>query len=192
MPDPLTHLLERARRGDPAAAGELFPLVYDELRRRAEHYFRAERAGHTLQATALVNEAFLRLVGIEDQAWESKAHFFNAVGRAMRRILVDHARARNAEKRGGGAARAAMGTHIAAPEEPSDAGVDIEALDAALSGLAQVNERASRLVELRYFCGLTEPEAARALGVSLRTAAGDWAFAKAWLKRALSDGAGAV
>ncbi len=181
-----TQLLERVRAGDAAAAGELFERVYEDLKIAAARYLHAERPGHTMQATALVNEAFVRLAGMEQPDWESKTHLFNAAARAMRRILVDHARARNRLKRGGGeAARVPLDSGIAAPTGTLDGEVDDEALDAALTRLAAVSERQARLVELRYFCGLGEAEAARVLGVSQRTAASDWAFARAWLRREL-------
>lgn len=183
MVSPLTQLLQKARDGDPEAARGIFPHVYEELRRAAAVHLKEERLGHTLQATALVHEAFVRLIGIEDPDWKSRAHFFNAASQAMRRILVDHARSRNRLKRGRGAARIALDsdTMVAPADEATDP-VDVEALDAALIRLADLNEQQARLVELRYFAGLTEPEAATVLGVSQRKAAKDWAFARAWLK----------
>jgi RNA polymerase sigma factor (TIGR02999 family) len=184
----VSQLLQRAREGDPSAADELFPLVYEELRRLAGAYLKSERRDHTLQATALVHEAFLRLVGIEQPDWQSKSHFFNAASRAMRRVLVDHARGRKRLKRGEGAKVASLDPAARVVTKQGDQDFfDVEALDAALSELALLNELQARVVELRYFGGLTEPEAALVLGVSQRKAAKDWAFARAWLRNRLEQ-----
>jgi RNA polymerase sigma factor (TIGR02999 family) len=168
---------------------ELLPLVYEELRGIAERALRNERSGHTLQATALVHEAYLRLVGTERMAFEGRAHFLAAGAQAIRRVLIDHARGKGREKRGGGWRRVSLEGGDAA-----DGGrwVDVVDLHEALMRLAQVSERQARLVELRFFGGLTNEEAAVVLGVSLRTVTGDWAMARAWLRRELgenSDGA---
>ncbi len=176
-PDDLTRLLAAADAGDPHAAAELLPLVYAELRRLAAANLRHE-AGHSLNATALVHEAYLRLVGDGDRAWESRRHFFAAPATAMRRILVDAARARNATKRGGGREREPLGD-VAAPQ-PGD---DVLALDAALDKLAARDPLKAELVQLRYFAGLTLDQAAAALGLSPSAADRHWAFARAWLRR---------
>ncbi|MEX2219013.1 MAG: sigma-70 family RNA polymerase sigma factor, partial [Phycisphaerales bacterium] len=187
QPGRLTILLARAGRGDAAATDELFPLVYEELRTLAASHLSHERAGHTLQPTALVNEAYLRLIGPAgsdaDISWDSRAHFFGAASRAIRRILTDHARTRNRDKRGGGCARIPIdGVDLAAPET----GVDLVALDEALTRLAALDEQKARVVELRFFGGLTEEQAARVLGVSPSTVTRDWRFARSWLRRELS------
>ncbi len=184
----LTQLLEKARSGDSAAAAEVFASVYEALRRIAQHHLNAERVNHTLQATALVNEAFVRMVGQQEIGWESRAHFMNAASQAMRRILVDHARARKARKRGGGAGVDTLDTGEIPVGAPSLQGLDLLALDGALRKLEALDERQARLVELRYFGGLTEEQASRALGVSRRTASADWNFAKAWLRKELEGG----
>lgn len=185
----VTVILNRIGEGDERAADELLPLVYGELRRIAEGALRGERAGHTLQATALVHEAYLRLVGTERMAFEGRAHFLAAGAQAIRRVLIDHARGRGREKRGGDWRRVALDAG-ATPE--AGRWVDVVDLHEALERLAAVSERQSRLVELRFFGGLTNEEAAHVLGVSVRTVNGDWAMARAWLRRELgerSDGA---
>lgn len=182
MPSDLTQLLEQARAGDDGAMRRLFPLVYDELRRLAAHYLRGERSGHTLQATALVNEAFMKLAGGEAIAWESKTHFFNTAARAMRQILIDHARTKKRVKRRAGAGLAALESGMLPPVDTGPDDLDLLALDEALTKLAALDERQARLVELRFFAGLTESEAAEVLGVSRRTVSSEWVFIKAWLK----------
>jgi RNA polymerase sigma-70 factor, ECF subfamily len=182
MPSDLTQLLEKARAGDDGAMRRLFPLVYDELRRLAAHYLRGERSGHTLQATALVNEAFMKLAGGEAIAWESKTHFFNTAARAMRQILIDHARTKKRVKRRAGAGLAALESGMLPPVDTGPDDLDLLALDEALTKLAALDERQARLVELRFFAGLTESEAAEVLGVSRRTVSSEWVFVKAWLK----------
>jgi len=171
--------------GDRAATDELFPLVYDELRRLAAEAMGHERSSHTLQATALVHEAYLRLVGPEE-GWENRGHFFGAAAQAIRRILVDHARARQSLKRGGDWDRVSLDER--AMEGTS--AVDLLALDEALGALAAIDARMARLVELRFFAGLTVDQAAEALGVSPATAAREWQFARAWLHAQLGGGDG--
>jgi len=180
----VTNLLRAWSQGDRTALDELLPLVYRELHQQAERFMRAQPAGHTLQATALVHEAYLRLVDREAVEWESRAHFFGVAGKAMRSILVDHARARGAAKRGGGARQMTLeSVSVAAEAEPT---VDVLALDEALSRLAGLDPEQSRLVELRYFAGLGIEETAEVLGVSPATVKRQWRVARAWLKRELS------
>jgi RNA polymerase sigma factor (TIGR02999 family) len=175
----VTQILAAVARGDPLAAAELLPLVYDELRRLAAARLADERPGQTLQPTALVHEAYLRLVGPEDRPrWEGRGHFFAAAAEAIRRILVEAARRKHALKRGGGGERVELDPELfAAPEQPED----LIALDEALEQLARSEPRVAELVKLRYFAGLTIPQAAGVLGVAPRTADGWWAFARAWL-----------
>lgn len=181
--DHVTMLLERARKGDRGVVDELMPLIYDELRRLAQHYMHSERAGHTLQATALVNEAYVRLVGSRSEPWQNRAHFFAAAATAIRRILVQHARARNSIKRGGGWQRMDIDPESTASDVADER---IEAVDEALCRLAEFDPRKARLVELRYFAGLTNDEAAEVMETSPRTLAREWQVAKAWLSRELA------
>jgi RNA polymerase sigma factor (TIGR02999 family) len=179
----VTELLRAWGAGDAGASEALVPLVYAELRRQARRALRREREGHTLQATALVHEAWLRLDGQHDMPWESRTQFLAVAAQMMRRVLVDHARTRRALKRGGGGTHVTLGhaDHaIAAPDQ-----VDVLALDDALARLAILDPRKARLVELRYFAGLSIPEAAAALGVSLATVGREWAVARMWLRREL-------
>jgi RNA polymerase sigma factor (TIGR02999 family) len=179
----VSQLLEAAAAGDPSAAADLLPLVYDELRKLAALRLAEEKPGQTLQATALVHEAYLRLVGTTSQAaWGSRGHFFAAAAEAMRRILVESARRKHAEKRGGGLQRHDADATVLAAPEPVE---DLVALDEALNNFAQNNKQAAELVQLRYFAGLTLPEAANVLGISERTAGRLWAYARAWLRRAV-------
>jgi len=185
----VTLLLDRAQRGDRTATDELFPLVYDELRVLAARTLDGERVGHTLQPTALVNEAYLRLVGPSDAGWQSRAHFFGAAAKAIRRILTDHARSRGRLKRGGGRA----GGRIPLDEAlvvGDDNVPDLVALDEALERLGAMDAQKARVVELRFFAGLSVEDVARALGVSESTVARDWRFARVWLHKELGDGAG--
>jgi len=181
----VTRILEQIQQGDPNAAGQLLPLVYDELRKLAAQKMAQEAPGQTLQATALVHEAYVRLVNVEKvQHWDSRGHFFAAAAEAMRRILVESARRKNSPKRGGGRARADLDNEqIAAPEIQED----VVALDQALTKLAGVDKTAADLVQLRYFAGLTLPEAATILGVSPRTAGRLWSYARAWLRQEMEE-----
>jgi RNA polymerase sigma-70 factor, ECF subfamily len=181
-PTGVTRLLADARRGDQAALDALLPLVYGELRRLADHYLRGERPDHTLQATALVHEAYLRLVGQTSIDWQNRAHFFSVAAQVMRHILVDHARGYNAEKRGGGERRLSLDEAVSFFEERD---VSLVALDEALNELAALDEQQARVVELRFFGGLKVKEIAEVLQVSPDAVRYDWRMAKAWLHRAL-------
>jgi RNA polymerase sigma factor (TIGR02999 family) len=182
----VTALLERARRGHEDALAELLPLVYQELRRVAASYLRRERPGQTLQATALVHEAYLRLLREQHVSWENRAHFCAIAANSMRQILVERARARNAAKRGGQLHRVTLDDAIAGAEA---AGVDVDALDQALARLAEIDPQQARLVELRYFGGLTIEETAGVLDVSPATVKRSWTVAKAWLRKELDASA---
>jgi len=183
-PPEVTRLLDALRGGDRSALDALFPLVYDELRRLARRHLARERTGHTLDSVALVNEAYLKLVEQDGVRLDGRAHFFGVSARAMRAILVDHARARNAAKRGGGGAVVPL-DEVA--ELLSDAQAEhVVQLDDELARLAEVNAEAARVVECLYFGGLTLDETAVALGLSVATVRRRWSFAKAWLGRALA------
>lgn len=179
-----TDLLLAWNRGEDAALDALLPLVYDELRRLASHYMKGERDGHTLQATALVNEAYLRLIEVRKVQWQNRAHFFAMAARLMRRILVDAARARGYQKRGGGARPLSLDEALIVPVEPA---ADLVALDDALTALAAIDERKSQVVEMRFFGGLNLDETAEMLHVSRDTVKRDWKMAKLWLLRELKD-----
>ena len=183
-PGDVTLLLAELKRGDKDALGKLVPLVYAELRRLAGHYMRNERGGHTLQPTAVVHEAYLRLLGQDWAEWESRAHFLGVAARQMRRILVDYARQHNAGKRGGTPAK----VDLDALAGSFDAGKsdEILAVDEAVSRLGELDAQQAQIVELRYFGGLTVEETAEMLGVSPRTVKRDWAVALAWLRAELS------
>jgi RNA polymerase sigma factor (TIGR02999 family) len=176
----VTGLLLRWGQGDRDALEQLIPLVHHELHRIARRCMAGERVGHSLQATALVNEAYVRLVDGKAVAWHDRAHFLAVSARVMRRILVDHARARHYQKRGGHAARVTFDEALVVTNEPA---TDFVALDDALEALAKFDERKSRVIELRFFGGLSVEETAVALKVSPATVMGDWRLAKAWLKR---------
>ena len=179
----VTQILFAIEQGDPQGAAQLLPLVYDELRRLAAQRLAQEQPGQTLQATALVHEAYLRLVDVKKvQRWDSRGHFFAAAAEAMRRILVESARRRHSAKHGGQLQRLDLDTVQSLAESPTD---DLLALDEALTRLAHVNPRAARLVHLRYFGGLTIQQAAEVLDISSRTADADWAYARAWLLAAI-------
>ena len=176
----VTRILSQIEEGDPASASELLPLVYEELRKLAASKLRQEQSGQTLQATALVHEAYLRLVDAEKaQHWDSRGHFFAAAAEAMRRILVDRARRKNAAKRGGDLQRVDLD---AAKPEIAGPDYDMIALDEALLKLEQTDRCKAELVKLRFFAGLTNAQAARALGISTTTADSYWAYARCWLR----------
>jgi RNA polymerase sigma factor (TIGR02999 family) len=187
MTSEVTRIIDRAQAGDPNAAGQLLPLVYHELRRLAAQRIGRERPGQTLQATALVHEAFARLVGGDNAApnWNGHGHFFAAAAEAMRRILVEQARRKRSIKRGGDRARVDLDSACAVTDSPS---LDLVALDEALAKLASTQPDKANLVKLRFFAGLTMPEVAAAMGISLATAERYWAFARGWLYAELSDG----
>jgi RNA polymerase sigma factor (sigma-70 family) len=202
---PVTQLLAKWRGGNEAALGELTGLVYQELRSLAQRHLRRERSNHTIQRTALVHEAFVRLVNQQSVDWQSRAHFFGLASNLMRRILVDHARARLASKRGGGVDAVSL-DEIVNPSEPEDSGAsagpryaepgksdgetdeDVAAIDEALTRLGALDERQAKIVEMRYFGGLTIEETAAAIGISDATVKREWTLARAWLRRELSRG----
>jgi RNA polymerase sigma factor (TIGR02999 family) len=177
----VTQLLTQWSGGDQTALERLLPLVYDELRRQARRYLGGERPDHTLQPTALVHEAYVRLVGQRNVKWQNRAQFFGVAAQLMRRILVDHARARAAAKRGGGAS----GLSLTEPETVSQPDVEVIALDAALTELSALDPVHGRVVELRFFGGLTIEETAEVLHLSPATIKRDWSVAKAWLYRTM-------
>jgi RNA polymerase sigma factor (TIGR02999 family) len=181
----VTGLLQAWGGGDSAALDRLVPIVYDELHRQAQRYLRRENPGHTLQTTALVHEAYLRLVDQREARWQNRAQFFGVAAQAMRRILVDHARRHQAAKRGGSAVPVTLEEGAVAA---AGSGVDLVALDDALTRLAALDPQQARVVELRYFTGLGIEETAEALGISPATVKRDWAMARAWLKRELGEG----
>ena len=181
----MTQLLRRGRQGDRAAVDGVMPLVYQELRRLAASYLRNQAAGHTLQPTALVHEAYLRLVDRSQSDWKDRAHFFNIAATIMRQILVDHARAKLAVKRGGRQVRVAFRDTLNYSDEKA---ADLVALDDALTELAAFDERKARTIELRYFGGLNADESAETLGVSAVTIGRETRYAEAWLRRKLLKG----
>ncbi len=177
----VTRIISQIEQGDPSAAEQLLPIVYEALRKLAAAKLANESPGQTLQPTALVHEVYLRLVDVEhQQKWESRGHFFAAAAEAMRRILVDNARRKGSQKRGGGLRRVDIEVGATTGGQNLD---DLLALDEALEKLAAEDPRKAKLVELRYFSGLTNDQAAKALGVSVATAERDWTFARAWLRR---------
>src|SRR5688572_20955360 len=180
----VTALLREWTGGSSAAMDELLPYVYDELRRRAARYLRHERINHTLQPTALVHEAYLKLVDQDTVEWKDRNHFFAVAAQAMRRILVDHAKHKNRAKRGGRVEDLQLDSEVELAAVESN--IDTEALDEALSRLARPDPQQERLVELRYFAGLTLEETAEAMNISRATAAREWQMAKAWLHRELT------
>ena len=183
-PNQITGQLLAWRAGDAAALEALMPAVYQELHRMAERHLRHENVGHTLQPTALVNEAYLRLIDQTQVEWQNRAHFFGVATQMMRRILVDHAKAKHRDKRGGGAVKLSLDEALNYGDERA---AEIVALDDALSALAAFDERKSRVVELRYFGGLSVEETAQVLEVSSQTVMRDWNMAKAWLYQQLSN-----
>jgi RNA polymerase sigma factor (TIGR02999 family) len=182
----VTELLLSWGQGDTAALDRLVPLVYDDLRRVARGHLRREHPGHSLQATALVHEVFLRLVDVDRMTVQGRTHFFALSARLMRQVLVDHARRQRAGKRGGSATVISLNEAAGAAAPTSTSSVDVLALDEALDALSSFDVRQCRVVELRFFAGLNIPETADALGVSTPTVERDWAMAKAWLHRRLS------
>ncbi len=188
----VTTLLSSIHTGDRAAASELLPLVYDELRRLARHRMAGLAPGQTLEPTALVNEAYMRLVGDDEPDWDGKGHFFAAAAQAMRNVIVDHARAKQAVKRGGDREREGLHEDVAvAPANTNELGdVDLVRLDDALNGLhaeGTTGQRRCEVVVMRYFAGLTHEQIARSLGVDKRTVDRDWRYARAWLLDALTE-----
>jgi len=179
----ITQLLQSWSQGDPAAIEKLVPLVYDELHRLAQRYMADERPSHTLQTTALVNEAYLRLVDSAHASWEGRTHFFGVCAQVMRRILVDWARSRQALKRGGDVSSLDLDEALAAAKQP---GTDLVAIDDALQALTAIDPRKGQVVELRFFGGLSVKETAELLKVSPETVQRDWKLAKSWLRRELS------
>jgi len=179
----ITELLVGYGRGDKEALDKLMPLVYDELRRQAARYLRREQAGHTLQTTALIHEAYVRLVDQRNVQWQNRAHFFGIAAQMMRRILVDHARTKKRVKRGGSDVRVSIADANVAVKGQD---LDVVALDEALDRLARIDEQQSRVVELRFFSGLTVEETGEVMGISPATVKRDWSMAKAWLHRELS------
>ena len=183
-PEGVTQLLVDWSNGDQAALDKLMPVVYDELRRLASNYLRRERPGHTLQPTALVNEAYLRLVDQRKARWQNRAQFFGVAAQLMRRILVDHARVRQAQKRGGSDQQQLSLSHADRIMEKPE--IDLLALHEALSDLNEIDPQQARIVELRFFGGLTIEETAEVIGISHATVERDWTLARAWLRRELS------
>jgi RNA polymerase sigma factor (TIGR02999 family) len=181
-PAAVASLVDSARQGDEQALATLVPLVYDELRRLAASYLRRERPGQTLQATALVHDAYLRLLQDSNLSWQNRAHFFGIAARSMRQILIERARARNAAKRGGDQVRVTFDPGLIVPVEAS---IDLEVLDDALTRLGALDPDLARVVEVRFFGGLSIEEAAEALGISPATVKRRWTAAKAWLARDL-------
>ena len=185
MADSLTEILHDARTGDPRLAKKLFQLAYGELRRLAGSMLRSERSGHTLQATALVNEAYLKLLGEESPSFESRAHFFAIAARVMRQILVDHARKHFSQKRGGGAEKLELNEGLAVSNEQLKPLLD---LNDALDALAQADPRKAQVIEMRFFAGMTGEEIAEATGLSTATVARDLRMAQAWLAAHMGPG----
>jgi RNA polymerase sigma-70 factor, ECF subfamily len=180
----VTQLLMAWNDGDQSALERLIPLVHAELHRIARRYMRNERAGHTLQTSALINEAYLRLIDAQQVRWQNRVHFFGIAAQLMRRVLVDFARSRGYKKRGGGALQVSLDETMVITRER---GEDLVALDEALSALSDLDERKGRVVEMRFFGGLSEKEIAEALTVSPETVRRDWRLAKSWLRRRLSE-----
>jgi|SRR4051812_30913210 len=183
-----TKIMSAIDNGDAQASGQLLPLVYGELKRLAASQLADERAGHTLQPTALVHEAYIRLVGKDDPKWQSRAHFFGAAAEAMRRILIDNARKKNADRRGGEYRRVELDPDASSTPtiDPSSSAVDLLALDEALAKLAKEDQTKAELVKLRFFAGLSTEQAAAAMGISRATAVRYWTYARAWLHEAMT------
>lgn len=183
----VTQLLVAWSNGDRAALDKLMPLVYDELRRSAKHYMSGQRAGHTLQTTALIHEAFLKLVGQPEKRWQNRGHFLGVAAQAMRHILVDYARSQQCTKRGGAVQLVSLEEGGVVQVERA---AELVALDEALNRLAEIDPRKGRVVEMRYFGGLSVEETAQVLGISPDTVMRDWRLAKTWLRRELSTAGG--
>jgi RNA polymerase sigma factor (TIGR02999 family) len=183
LPSQVTRLLQDWRAGERSASDALLPLVYDELRRQAHHHLRNERPHHTLQSAALVNEVYLRLVAQNLPKWKSRAHFFAIAAQLMRQILVDYARRHRASKRASGVCMLTLDDAVALPQRKN---VDVVALDDALNALAEVDPRQSRVVELRFFAGLSLEETSEVMGIATATVQRDWTAARAWLHREIS------
>jgi RNA polymerase sigma factor (TIGR02999 family) len=183
LPNEITRLLLEMRQGNPEAANDLIPLVYDQLRRMARSLLRNERSDHTLQPTALVNDALMRLIGTENLEWKSRAHFFAVSSTIMRRILIDSARAHRAEKRGGDLTKISLNSNLMYDWRQAES---LLSLNDALDKLTEVDARLCHVVEMRFFAGMTEEEIAEVLGVSLRTVKRDWQFARDWLYREMT------
>jgi RNA polymerase sigma factor (TIGR02999 family) len=181
----ITEMLQAWSDGDRAALDQLLPLVYDELHKQAARYFRRERPDHTLQPTALIHEAYLRLIDQREVQWQNRAHFFAVAAQAMRRVLVDYARTHNRDKRGGADAKVSLEEALLLRAESQD--INLLALHEALTHLSEFDEQQSRIVELRYFSGLNIEETAEVLGVSPATISREWQMAKAWLHRELKS-----
>lgn len=184
IPDRITALLVDRGQGDDLALEELMPLVYDELRRIARGYLRRQPAGHTFQTSELIHEAYLKLAKQGDRTWQNRSHFYGVAARAMRHILVDYARSKQSQKRGGWQERVTLGSDMAVATAKSS---EVIALDAALKTLAALDERKSRVVEMKFFGGFTNSEIAEVLRISTDTAKRDWQFARTWLLRELAD-----
>lgn len=182
----VTKLLVSWKNGDKDAFDRLVPLIIDDLRNMARSYLAREQDGHTLQPTALANEVYLRLVGCTKIGWKNRAHFFGACARTMRRILVDHARRKRASKRGGGLVGVSLDQECGVPDAKNNPSVDLLALDQALSRLAELDARQCRIVELRFFAGLSTRETAEVVGLAPRTVTLEWTKARAWLFRELT------
>jgi RNA polymerase sigma factor (TIGR02999 family) len=180
----VTQLLVAWSNGDEAARDELIPLVYEELHRLAHHYMNGERTGHTLQTSALINEAFVRLVDQRDVHWQNRSHFFGIAAQMMRRVLVDYARSRQYQKRGGDAVQVSLNEELIVSNEQT---AEVVALDDALKSLATFDERKCRIVELRFFAGLSIEETAQVLGISAGTVMREWTVAKAWLRKEITN-----
>jgi RNA polymerase sigma factor (TIGR02999 family) len=183
LPPNVTQLLIGWGKGDKEALDELLPIVYDELRQQAARYLRRERAGHTLQTTALIHEAYLRLVDQKNVKWQNRAHFFGIAAQLMRRILVDHARGKKRAKRGGSDIRVSLNEATAMAKTQD---LDVLAIDEALNRLTEIDEQQGKIVELRFFSGMTVEETAEVLGISTATVKRDWSMARAWLHREIS------
>jgi RNA polymerase sigma factor (TIGR02999 family) len=184
-PDDITQLLINWSNGDKAAFNELIPLVHGELRRLARHYMACENSGHTLQTSALINEAYIRLFNLQDMPWQNRAHLFGVVAQIMRHVLIDHARSHCYVKRGGGARKIPLDNTMTVTDNRAE---ELVALDDALKGLAALDPRKSRIIELRFFGGLSIEETAEALKISPMTVTREWRSAKAWLRREMTRG----